>query len=81
MPKENRKVPADHNVFRYRSTDNHTVIGVPTHEQTPAQDQLLVEIDTVYRDLKDNVMRYTGYQNWVGIAQLIRVDEVAGNDA
>ncbi len=68
-------VPEKTDVFRYRSTGNHVTTGVPTGEQSPALEQDLIEIDGVYRANKGGLY-YTGLQSWIGMAQLIHIEEV-----
>lgn len=76
MPNKHDLVALDAPVFRYRSSDTSLTVGIPTNEQESTQAQSLIELDTVYRDREDNLWRYTGVQKWLGINQLISIDEV-----
>ncbi|KKL77599.1 hypothetical protein LCGC14_2033280 [marine sediment metagenome] len=78
MPHSNNRVPQDADVFRYRSTQHRDTLGVPTAEQCFAEDQQLIEIDTVVFD--NGGFHFTGLLSWVSISQLIVIEEVP-NDA
>jgi hypothetical protein len=80
MAEANELVPDYEPLFRYRSTDSSLAVGIPTNKQRPDLDQILIEIDLVFRSREDNLWRYVGQQVWIGIAQLIRIEEVAHAD-
>lgn len=77
MPEPGALVPLDTDVFRYQMSDSSVQFGVPTDNQRADEaQQSLIEIDVCSRPRGATVWQFNGYQMWLGVAQLIMIEEV-----